>query len=144
MNKKDHSKLFIKYLSGECSHDEKRQVQELMEYDSDIKQNFEELNMIWNTFNRYDINKDPGFLDDIETEWEQFQSRMQVLDAHLKITRDKHDRSHNRASHRKRYSQIQQLLKVAALLLFAFGLLWYGLINLKKKVMKGILFLLVI
>ena len=121
MDKKDYSKLFIKYLSGECSHDEKKQVEKLIKKDPVIKQNFEKFNMIWNTFDRYDINRDPGFLDDIESEWEQFQSRMQVLDARSKTARDKHGRSHYRASHSKGYSQIQQLLKVAALLMIAFG-----------------------
>ena len=107
-----YNELLRKYLSGNCSDEEKTSVEEWLKQSPDNQAVYNEYKQLWS----YTAINNPNSIVNIDKGWEELNRRIKVAES---ISVDLLDRKHILG---KRFIYI--LTRVAAVFLIAFGLFY--------------------
>ena len=106
-------KLFEKYLSGNCSDDEKALVKNYLNQNPELKTLFDEYNQIWN----FSGNNDLQSSIDVDADWEELNRRINAVES-ISIELEE-----NKFFISRKF--VFALSRIAAVFIVAFGLLFF-------------------
>lgn len=119
--------LLARYVAGECSLDEERDVQAWIQADPSRKQLIEQLRRIWDAAEASATERPDSQLD-MEAEWQDMRAKMRASDRAASASgrsREEQARSESRAERRpSRSGRLKWATRSAAAILLLVGGLW--------------------
>ena len=112
--------LITRYLSGECSKQERILVEKWIKSDPEIKQSFDRLQQIWKVSDRFQ-NYSRRYKMDIESEWKRLSFKINSLEVQSNENEKKSTWKLLVGKSSGKASPLIQLLRVAAIILVMLG-----------------------
>lgn len=105
----------VHYLAGECTDEEREEIEAWIEANPAHEQHVEQLRKIWQT-----AAKAPSSLRNVDQMWEKLRDRMGPVESRQPATEER-QRSRRTQARPRRYSTWRQLSRVGAIAVFVVG-----------------------